>query len=203
MRTRKPSLQTRSNWLIDAALFLGAAIASLTGITFLFLPVGGFQGGRNPLYGVTILFDRATWDDLHTWAGLAMIAAAAVHFAIHWKWVTGMARRIVNELRGRCPCMNWRGRLNVLIDALVGLGFLLTAISGVVLLFAPHGRDAVDPLILFSRATWDAVHTWSAVAMIAAAVVHFAIHWGWVVKVTRNVLGSLRLRPAPAAQTQS
>ena len=63
------SMQTRKNWLIDAAVFLGGIVAALSGIYFLFLPSGGYQGGRNPMYGITIFFQRHTWDDLHTWGG--------------------------------------------------------------------------------------------------------------------------------------
>jgi len=39
---------TRRNWWIDLSLFSSAILASLSGIYFLFLPVGGYQGGRNP-----------------------------------------------------------------------------------------------------------------------------------------------------------
>ena len=55
------SAKTKKNWLIDAALALGGVIAALSGIYFLFLPSGGYKGGRNPMYGVTILFERHTW----------------------------------------------------------------------------------------------------------------------------------------------
>jgi hypothetical protein len=41
---------------------------------------------------------------------------------------------------------------------------------------------------LFSRTTWDVIHTWSGVAMIAAAILHFAIHWRWIVKVAGKLL---------------
>jgi hypothetical protein len=44
------SKQTQKNWWIDAALFSSAVVAALSGIYFLYLPSGGFQGGRNPLY---------------------------------------------------------------------------------------------------------------------------------------------------------
>ncbi len=92
--------QTRNNWLIDAAVFMGVLVAAITGIYFLFLPSGGYQGGRNPLYGVTILFSRNTWDDLHTWFGVLMIAAVAVHFTIHWNWVQGMTKHIAKSVAG-------------------------------------------------------------------------------------------------------
>ena len=97
MKQRKLSNQTRSNWLIDAALFAGAVLAGLSGVYFLFLPSGGYQGGRNPLYGVTILFNRSTWDVLHTWSGTLLIITAVLHFAIHWRWVVKVTRSSLRQ----------------------------------------------------------------------------------------------------------
>jgi hypothetical protein len=188
------SRQTRNNWLIDAALFVGALIAAITGIYFLFLPSGGYQGGRNPLYGITILFSRETWDYLHTWFGALMIAAAAVHFAIHWNWVKGMVKRLMKSLSGKGTRMNRHGIVNVAVDATLAAGFLLAALSGIYFMFVPGGGRAADPLFILSRTAWDMIHTWSGVAMIIAAIIHFAIHWNWVTKVTAKVFRS----PAPA-----
>ncbi|MGD8855308.1 MAG: DUF4405 domain-containing protein, partial [Chloroflexota bacterium] len=86
-KSRSISWQTRKNWLIDFAVFGGGVLAILSGIYFLYLPSGGYQGGRNPMYNVTVLFTRHSWGDIHTWGGLLMIVAVAVHFAIHWQWV--------------------------------------------------------------------------------------------------------------------
>jgi preprotein translocase subunit SecY len=191
MNTQIVSKQTQKNWWIDAALFSSAVIAALSGIYFLFLPSGGFQGGRNPMYNVQVLFARQTWDDLHTWSGVVMIAAAIIHLAIHWPWVTSMARRTWSELNGKCGCMNPRGRWNLILNTIVAVSFALTATSGVYFLFAPGGRRAVDPMFLFTRTTWDLIHTWAGVTLIAAALIHLAIHWKWVVKVTRKMAGML------------
>jgi cytochrome b subunit of formate dehydrogenase len=191
MSTQFVSKQTQHNWWIDVTLFGSALIAVLSGIYFLFLPSGGFQGGRNPLYNVQILFSRQTWDDLHTWSGIAMIAAAVLHLALHWPWVVGMARRTWNELIGRCDCMNPRGRWNLILDTIVAISFVLTAISGVYFLFAPSGRRVVDPMILFSRATWDLIHTWAGVVLVSVALIHFIIHWRWVANVSRKMFKSL------------
>jgi len=185
--------QTRNNWFIDAGLFVGALIASLTGIYFLFLPVGGYQGGRNPMYGIVILFERHTWEDLHLWFGILMIAAAVVHILIHWKWIVSMVKRIFYEITHRESRFNNRSRINLLINAAVGISFLLAAISGIYLLFVPGGRNAIpDPQIIFTRTTWDLIHTWSGILMINAAVIHFAIHWKWVTKVTQKIFNSLQ-----------
>ena len=205
MRTKlKVAPQTRNNWLIDVVLFIGAFFASVTGVYFLFLPVGGYQGGRNPLYGITILFDRHTWDDLHTWFGILMIVAAIVHLVLHWNWIVSMIKRITHEIIHRKNRFNRRSRFNLLINFALGFGFLLAAVSGVYLLFVPGGRTSIpDPRILFTRATWDLIHTWSGILMIAAAVVHFAIHWKWVTKVTRKMFKSLQPATRQTGSTES
>jgi hypothetical protein len=185
------SKQTQKNWWIDAALFGSAIAAALSGIYFLFLPSNGFQGGRNSLHNIQILFARQTWDDLHTWGGVAMIAAAIIHLAIHWPWVVNMARRTWNELTGKSGSMNSRGRLNLILNSVVAISFVLTALSGVYFLFVPGGRGTVDPLILFTRTAWDLIHTWAGVTLIAAAITHLAIHWKWVTKVTYKMVGML------------
>ena len=77
MEKKGLSAKTKKNWAIDAVLALGGLLAALSGIYFLFLTSGGYQGGRNPMYGITILFERHTWEELHTWSGVAMIVVAA------------------------------------------------------------------------------------------------------------------------------
>lgn len=189
-QTTSLSKITQRNWSIDLLLFVSGLVASLTGVYFLFLPVGGYQGGRNAWYGVTVLFKRQTWDLLHTSGGISMIAIAALHFVVHWKWVVNTTRRLLKGLTDPCCTpLNPRARLNIAINAVVIISFLLTAISGIYFLFFPSGRNGVpDPGVLFSRAAWDILHTWSGIILISAAIIHFAIHWQWVVKVSRRFL---------------
>lgn len=206
MSTQTVSKQTQKNWWVDAALFGSAFVAILSGIYFLFLPTGGFQGGRNPLYNIQVLFDRHTWDDLHTWGGVAMIVATIIHLGIHWLWVVSMARRTWKEVTGQCGCMNLRGRINLILNVIVALSFVVTAVSGVYFLFATGGRWAADPLILFPRTTWDLIHTWAGVLLTVAAIIHFVIHWKWVTKVTRKMVGMIipsqhTDRPMPVANS--
>jgi len=201
----KISHQTKNNWLLDASLLFSALVTSLSGIYFLFAPSSGFQGGRNPYYGVTILFSRQTWEAIHIWSGIVMIVIALVHIAIHWKWIVSMVRRIHRELTRQCNCINPRWRVNLLINTAIGFSLLLSTVSGMYFLFAGsnHGGRTPDPMILFSSATWDAVHTWASVSLIIAAIIHFAIHWRWVVNVTRRVL-SIPVRPVlESSQTRS
>lgn len=195
------SAQTRANWLIDAAVFVGGILAGLSGIYFLFLPSGGYQGGRNPMYGITVLFERHAWSDIHLWGGVLMIVAIVVHFSIHWDWVKRMARRTVNAILGRNGNLSKGAKVNVAINALVAVSFLVCALTGIYFIFGPSGgydggRNAAwDPGFLFSRTTWDLIHTWSGVVVSIAAVVHFAIHWRWVKNVTARFFLSLKRQP--------
>ncbi len=192
------SKQTQRNWLIGLVNALGGLVAGVSGIYFLFIPSGGYQGGRNPYYGVTVLFGRRTWDLLHTWGGVAVIVALLVHLVIHWEWVAMMARRIVSVLRDKEKGLSGGSAFNIAINLAVALSFFLTALSGVYFLFAPAGgyRNGTtpnwDPGFLFSRTTWDLIHTWAGVVLIVAVVVHFAIHWRWVKNVTLRVAGRRR-----------
>ena len=188
MKTQIVSKQTQRNWWVDTALFCSAVLAALSGIYFLFLPSGGYQGGRNPYYNIQILFQRETWDDLHTWGGVVMIAVVIIHLVIHWSWIVSMSRRMWNELTSRSKSMNSRGRLNLVLNLIVAASFLLTAISGVYFIFVPGERKIVDPMFLFSRTTWDLMHTWAGVILMIAALMHIAIHWKWVTKVTGKMV---------------
>lgn len=195
-RKRGVSTQTLVNWLVDAALFVTAVLASLTGIYFLFLPVGG----RNPTYGLTVLFERHTWDDLHTWSGVLMIIIAVVHLLWHWRWIKRMGRRLWNALRSGELKLGQAARFNLALNLVVGVSFLLTAVSGIYFLLLTSGgyqgghNSTWDPSFIYSRTTWDLIHTWAGVVMIAAAIVHFAIHWRWVKNVSAKVLKPARKR---------
>jgi uncharacterized membrane protein len=184
------SARTRANWLINASVFVGGMIAGLSGIYFLFVPSGGYQGGRNALYGLKILFERSTWDDFHTWGGVIMIGAVVIHIAIHWDWIKMMAKRVMSAVLRKGAQMSNGAKVNLIVDVLIAVGFVLTAISGIYFLFAPTGgyqggqNPGWDPGFLFSRSTWDLIHTWAGVVMIAAAGVHFVIHWRWIKNVT-------------------
>jgi len=191
MCTRPPlSTRTRNNWLIMLLLAASGLLTIGSSIYFLFLPDGGLQGGRNPYYGVVIFFTRSTWDLIHTWAGVAMIAVAAIHIPLYWSWIVTMAKRIFKIIIGKCPGMNARGQFNLMVNLVIGISGILAALSGIYFLFFPgsHGASALTPDILFSRAVWDLIHTWAGVVMILAAVIHFSIHWNWIFKVTGRLL---------------
>ena len=179
------SKQTRQNWQIIAFLFLSMIVASLSGVYFLYFPEG-FMGGRNPLYNVTVIFNRTTWNVIHTWSGVGMIVVALLHIIIHWKWISSMSKKVMNELLAGTSKLSKFGKINVAFNFMIGLTGLITAISGVYFLFDTSNSHTAQAMFLFNRTTWDLIHTWAGVLMIIAFILHFAIHWKWVTKVTRR-----------------
>jgi hypothetical protein len=99
-----------------------------------------------------------------------------------------------------------KAKLNYLVDVVIGLAFVLSALSGIVLFFAPSGYQGgrnpfyQQDVLLLSTHTWDTLHTWGSMAMIAGVGAHLAMHWNWMVCMTRKALTAKRsLGKEPAA----
>ena len=194
------SNQTRNNWWVDAFLFTSGIISALSGIYFLFLPSGGYKGGTNPFYGIRILFLRETWEDIHAWGGLAMIIIALLHIPLHWSWFVNLFKRMLKVIKGTSEKMGAKGRYNLYVNLSLALSGIIVGLTGLYFFFIPGAaKDSglPDPLWLFNRTTWDLIHTWAFVAMLAAAILHFTIHWKWITKVTAKIF--YRLLPTRRA----
>ena len=187
------SLQTRMRyWLVWLLIITGLGVL-FSSIYFLYFPVG-FQGGRNPLYNTVIIFNRSDWESIHLWFGLGMIIVLLVHIPVHWKWIMVMGNRCFGRKTCKIGRLNWRARANIIIDVVAVVSFIFAAASGIYLLFAPSGKYAsTAPVLIFDYHTWDVIHTWSGVMMIAASLYHFLIHWTWVTNVSGKAFQKERI----------
>ena len=188
MKQKTSSLtpKLRHNWWIDALLALGAVVAVLSSLYFLAFPKGGYQGGLNVYYNLVVIFSRQTWDIIHTWSGMAMIMAAIIHILIHWGWITGTIDRTWQVIRRKRKAFGMRLTYNILLDATIAVSFLICAISGVYFMFFVESGPTSE-IFLFSKTTWDLIHTWSGVIMTITAILHLALHWKWVTNITRKM----------------
>ena len=178
------SVQTRNNITLDMFMLISGLISIMSGIYFLFLPVGGFQGGRNLFYGIIIFFERHTWSDIHIWASVIIMALAALHIPLHWQWIVKMTKTGFRSLIGERKLIP-NSRFNLFINILIGISGLICGLSGLYFLLIPefYGLSAGTAVWIFTPVVWDLIHTWSGVVMTAAGILHFGIHWKWVVKV--------------------
>jgi len=90
------SSKAKLNFGVDVTIAAAFALSALSGIVLLLVP-GGYQGGRNALYGTQVLLSHSAWSALHTWASLVMIAGVLLHVALHWNWIVCMVKRSVNN----------------------------------------------------------------------------------------------------------
>jgi hypothetical protein len=100
-----------------------------------------------------------------------------------------------------------KAKLNYIIDVVIGLGFIAAALSGIVLFFAPSGYQGgrnptyLQPVLLLSTHTWNTLHTWSSMAMIAAVGAHLVLHWEWMVCMTKKMFLPKRAAGLPREET--
>jgi hypothetical protein len=174
-------------WLVALLTILGLGVLA-SSIYFLVFPVG-FQGGRNPYYGLTILFSRDGWDALHLWTGLAMILVVMIHIIVHWHWIMAIAVRCVKPQTCEVGKKNWRAQYNILLNIIAGISFIMVSTSGIYLMLMPSRSGAATaPVFIFNWNTWDVIHTWSGIAMFIAVLLHFYIHWKWIANVRKKML---------------
>ena len=48
-----------------------------------------------------------------------------------------------------------------------------------------------------SKHTWITIHDWVAVALLVLVLLHIILHWKWVVRVAKTLLGGAPKRLAP------
>ncbi len=79
--------------------------------------------------------------------------------------------------------------INYIIDIIIGLGFLLSLVTGIFLLFNTSGgyQGGRNPQY-FIHAVWGNIHTWSSIIMSIGVAAHLVLHWNWMVCMTRKLL---------------
>lgn len=86
--------KAKLNFVVDAIICVTFIAATISGLIVLAMPHAGFQGGRNPdFYRTAVFLNRGAWNDIHTWASLALIGGVVAHLVLHRKWILCMVKR--------------------------------------------------------------------------------------------------------------
>jgi hypothetical protein len=75
--------------------------------------------------------------------------------------------------------------VNYWVDLAIGVSFVFSAISGLVFVLP---FDATAGVLGISYQAWNSLHTWSSLALIAGVGAHLALHWKWMVSMTKRML---------------
>jgi len=88
-----------------------------------------------------------------------------------------------------------RSLLNWLIDLVLFLSVLGLLLTGLLMEFILPPGSRGDAVWSLSRHAWGDIHFWFAVAMIAIAVLHVVLHWGWVCTAAMKLLNRTAVAP--------
>jgi len=83
-----------------------------------------------------------------------------------------------------------RHKINYIIDFLMILSFIVTAITALVIFFfLPSGvkQGSYQTFLGITKATWGFYHDWSGIIFILLVIVHLVLHWKWIVCITKNI----------------
>ncbi len=85
-----------------------------------------------------------------------------------------------------------KSTINYLVDLMIGIAFLISAISGLVFLipleWINYSSKTIPTFLGLSFTVWDTLHIWSSVGMMGGVLVHILLHWSWIVNKTKNLV---------------
>ncbi|HEX9019214.1 MAG TPA: DUF4405 domain-containing protein [Anaerolineaceae bacterium] len=116
---------------------------------------------------------------VHEWLGVAFFATILLHLLLHWRWVASMTAQFFKKLFHN-------SRLQYVVDAILMISFTAAMLSGLMI------SRVVVPLLnlnlLGENFAWRSLHAASATSTLLMIGLHFALHWDWVVSMTRRYL---------------
>jgi hypothetical protein len=84
-----------------------------------------------------------------------------------------------------------RGTANAVVDIVLGILFVPSLISALVLFFAlPSGGRDAGTFLSVQRAVWVTVHNYTGLLFIALLIVHLALHYRYLRHLNRHLAGS-------------
>ena len=115
---------------------------------------------------------------VHEWLGLAVIAAFVTHLLFAWQWIVTALPRL--RAKGA-----WRLRVNVLLNLLLFVTFVVALFSGVMI--STIAMPALG-ITVSGDAKWQGMHNeWSNYFMIVAGL-HLAMNWNWIAGTVRRLV---------------
>ncbi len=83
-------------------------------------------------------------------------------------------------------------KVNYVVDFFAFISFLITAISGLAIkFFMPGGvrQGRLQEFLGVQKENWSQIHDWFGILLIILVVIHFILHWDWIICMTKNVFG--------------
>jgi Domain of unknown function (DUF4405) len=139
------------------------------------------------LFGALFLAYNPAWTRIavHEWLSVLLLVPLLFHVIINWDQTMRILSRFAAIAR-TTP------KVNLVVDGALFVAAVTVTLSG--LLISQYVARAVG-IAVVPTSLWVTAHRWSADASMLLLLVHFALHWRWIVR-TAGKLGRPRRDPA-------
>jgi hypothetical protein len=126
------------------------------------------------LFGALFLAYNPAWTRIavHEWLSVIIIVPLLFHVIINWDQTLAIMRRFAEIVRAT-------PKVNLVVDVALFVVAVTVMLSG--LLISQSVLRAVG-ITVTPTALWVSTHRWSADATILLLLVHFALHWRWILR---------------------
>ena len=135
--------------------------------------------------------DRETSIAFHEWLGIVIAPVIIFHLTLNWGWIVQTTKKLVGHLPQET-------RVNQGLDVLLFVVMAVAVWSGVEI------SESALPYLGFAKGTsfsWRGIHETSSNLSMVLVGVHAALHWKWIVRTTRRILGMPNRRVESSART--
>lgn len=120
---------------------------------------------------------QATGVPGHEWLSLLFVVPFAVHLLLHWDWIKQSAKRFSKKITAK-------ERFSLVWNYLLYLMMLLATVSGFLVSVALLPTLNIE---LHIQDFWSKIHHDSATLIMPIIGVHLALHWSWIVNLTKRM----------------
>lgn len=120
---------------------------------------------------------QATGVPVHEWLSVLFVVPFAVHLLLHWDWIKQSAKRFTQHISAK-------ERFSLVWNYLLYVMMLLVTVSGFLVSVALLPTLNIE---LHIQDFWSKIHHDSATLIMPIIGVHLALHWRWIVNLTKRM----------------
>lgn len=123
---------------------------------------------------------HATGIVIHEWVSFVYLIPFIIHLLLHWKWIMNIPKQLFGKLQ-------LGTRINIIWDSLLYLMMIFVTFTGILV------SEAALPLLGFTIEPdnfWHLMHHNSSNLLFPMLGIHLALHWTWIVKISKHIFSS-------------
>ncbi len=92
--------KVRTLFVIDLVIAAAFLVAGASAVAFL-VPFSAIEFATASVEATFLGLGYGVWHTLHLYSGLVMIVGGLIHFAMHWSWMTNVAKGMLPGAKSR------------------------------------------------------------------------------------------------------